>query len=264
MIDSHCHLTYAGNKEGVTPLDLVNEAKRAGVQGMLDIGVVLSDIPKRQTALIEANNVWHTVGIHPCHVGEEGETPEQLIQTLKTSCQHPKIVGIGETGLDKHYPDNPDLNAQIKSFEIHLEMAQELNFPVVIHARDADAECIKVLEASLKKKPFQAVVHCFTGEQYFADWAVEHGLYIGATGVITYKKAVELQAIFKNIPAQNLLIETDSPFLTPVPHRGKPNQPAYVPYVAKYLAELRQESEDSIVQHTTQNFFQLFPKAELR
>lgn len=244
-------------------MDLVQHAKMADVQGMLDIGVLLSDIPKRQKALSQAKNVWHTAGIHPCHVGEEGETEETLIKTLKSACEQQKTVGIGESGLDKHYPNNPPLAAQEASFRTHIAFCQEHNLPLVIHSRDAEAETMNILAESLKKAPLSAVIHCFTASTYMADWAIERGFYLGATGVITYKKSQDSRDIFQKTPLDKILIETDSPYLTPVPHRGKPNQPANIPFIAQQIADLKGISREEVASITTQNFFKLFPKASL-
>ena len=221
MIDSHCHLNHTRN--GLDVQTLVTNAQAAGVEKLLTICTQDSEFGDIYSIVEVHENVYGTYGIHPHHAGEEGITADHIRKALA----HPKIIGIGETGLDYYY-DNAPREAQQESFRLHLEVAQELGVPVVIHNRDSDEDCMKILDEAFKRGPLQAILHCFSSGKALAEYGVEKGLYLSASGIITFKKSVDLRDIFSDVPPENLLIETDAPFLAPTPYRGKENQPAYV------------------------------------
>ncbi|MDD9911804.1 MAG: TatD family hydrolase [Alphaproteobacteria bacterium] len=257
--DSHCHLTYPRD-DGLTPSDLVANAQAENVNTLLTIGTTHRSFAEMHAFTTEQEGVFCTYGIHPHYAGGELE-PQALAQEIRKAAQLTKVVGLGESGLDYHY-DNAPRDKQKESFRVHLELAQELDLPLVIHSRDAEEDTIALLEEALSRGVLQAVIHCFTSKKILADFAIKNGLYLGATGVITFKKSQELRDIFAEVPNNLLLIETDSPYLAPVPYRGKPNQPSYVPYVAECLAEARGQSLQEVAEITSANFLRLFPKVK--
>jgi TatD DNase family protein len=257
LVDSHCHLDYYVEKN-IDLDEIIARATDAGVKYILSIGTIVSDFPKIKNIAEKYDNVFCIPGVHPHHASEEPEvTTEQLIELAN----HPKVVGFGETGLDYFY-DNSPRDIQRKVFRTHIHAAQETGLPISIHTRDADKDSMTILEEEYAKKPFSAVIHCFTSSQELADKALELGFYISASGIITFKKSDELREKIAKIPLDRLLVETDGPFLAPEPFRGKANEPAYVAYVAKKLAEVKEITEEEVCKATTDNFFELFKKAK--
>jgi TatD DNase family protein len=258
LVDSHCHLDFpefAAERDAI-----VARARAAGIGRMLTISTRV----KRQTEIVEIveryPDVFGTVGTHPHHVDEEMDvTAETLIALTK----HPKIVAIGEAGLDYHYDTGPREN-QAKSFREHIDAARKTGLPLVIHSRECDADMAAILREEAGKGPFTAVLHCFTGGRDLAFTAVELGHYVGFTGILTFKNSADLRDIGKALPADRILVETDSPYLAPVPYRGKRCEPAYVVETAKVLADVRGVSADEIARQTTENFFRLFSKVPQR
>jgi TatD DNase family protein len=254
LVDSHCHLDF---------LDLAKEqdavvarARAAGIARMLTISTRV----KSQAQIIEiadrCDDVYGTVGTHPHHVDEELDVDAKA---LIAATKHPKIVAIGEAGLDYHYDTGPREN-QAKSFRQHIAAARETTLPLVIHSRECDADMAAILREETGKGAFTAVLHCYTGGRDLAFTAVELGHYIGFTGILTFKNSAKLREIAKALPSDRILVETDSPYLAPVPYRGKRCEPAYVVETAKVLAEVRGVSFDEIARQTTHNFFRLFSK----
>ena len=254
LIDSHCHLNYKGLVE-----DQANVLERARAQG---VGVMLNIATREsewddvlETALREPN-VWATVGIHP---HEADEHPHVDTAKLVERAAHPRIVGIGETGLDYYY-DHSDRDRQRRSFRAHIAACRETGLPLIVHTRDAEEDTISILRDEMEQGVYGGVIHCFTASGAFADAAMELGFYISLSGIVTFKSAKDLQETAKRLPLDRLLIETDSPFLAPVPHRGKPCEPAFVADTARFLANLRGESVEQLATATSANFSMLFSK----
>jgi TatD DNase family protein len=258
LVDSHCHLDFPDF--GLERDAVVARARAAGVGRMLTISTRV----KRQAQIIEIvekyTDVFGTVGTHPHYVDEEMDVRAAELIAL---AQHPKIVAIGEAGLDYHYDTGPREN-QAKSFREHIAASRDTGLPLVIHSRDCDADMAAILTEEMGQGAFSAVLHCFTGGRDLAFTAVELGLYIGFTGILTFKNSADLREIAKALPADRILVETDSPYLAPVPYRGKRCEPAYVVETAKVLADVRGVTTDEIARQTTENFFRLFSKVPQR
>jgi TatD DNase family protein len=254
LVDSHCHLDFPDFKDGLD--GVVARARDAGIGRM----VTISTRVKRQDDLIAIAerfpDVFCSVGTHPHHADEELDIGAA---ELVARTRHPKVVAIGEAGLDHHY-DNSPRAAQEQGFRAHIAAARETGLPLVIHARDADADVAKILREESGKGPFPAVLHCFTGGRELAFTGIELGLYVSFTGILTFKNSDNLRAIAKDLPADRILVETDSPYLAPGPYRGKRCEPAYVVETARVLAETRGVSPEEIARQTTENFFRLFNK----
>jgi TatD DNase family protein len=256
LIDSHCHLDFpelAADAEGV-----VARATAAGVGAMVTIGTELSRFPGVLAVAERFPNVWCSVGTHPHESGKELVTdPAPLL----AHTGHPKVVGVGETGLDYYYEHSPR-PPQIESFRAHIAAARQSGLPVIVHTRDADDDTILVLEDEMGKGAFTGLIHCFTGTQKLADAALALGLSISVSGIATFKNSSTLRDVIKSVPLERLLVETDAPFLAPVPHRGKTNEPAFVVHTAAMLAEMKGVSAGELAAVTTANFFRLFSKAK--
>ena len=254
LVDSHCHLDFP---DFATELDaVVARAEAAGVGRM----VTISTRVRRHAQLIAIAErfpgVTCSVGTHPHHAHEELDvTAEDLI----ARAQHPKVVAIGEAGLDYHY-DNSPRAAQEQGFRTHIAAARATGLPLVIHAREADDDTARILEEESGKGAFPAVLHCYTGGPDLARRAIALGHYISFTGIVTFKNSGALREIAKAVPADRFLVETDAPYLAPLPYRGKRNEPSYVVEVAKVLAEVRGVTLDELSRQTTENFFKLFAK----
>ena len=254
LIDSHCHLDFP---DFASELDaVVARAKAQGVGRM----VTISTRVKRHGELIAIAerfpDVYCSVGTHPHHAQEE---PDIGTGELVARTRHPKVVAIGEAGLDYHYDHSPR-DLQEKSFRAHIAAARETGLPLVIHAREADADVAQILTEETGKGAFPAVLHCFTGGRDLAMAAIDLGLSISFTGILTFKNSQDLRDIARDLPADRILVETDAPYLAPGPYRGKRNEPAYVVETAKVLAEVRGVSPEEIARQTTENFFRLFSK----
>jgi len=254
LVDSHCHLDFpdfAPERDAV-----VARARAAGV-GRL---VTISTRVKKHAQVIEIAekypDVFCSVGTHPHHAHEELDIDAAALVAI---AQHPKVVAIGEAGLDYHYDIGPR-DAQEQGFRTHIAASRETGLPLVIHAREADADMARILEAETRKGTFPAVLHCFTGTRALAFAAIDLGLYVSFTGILTFKNSGALREIAAALPAERILVETDSPYLAPVPYRGKRAEPAYVLETAKVLAETRGVTLDDIARQTTDNFFRLFSK----
>ncbi len=256
LVDSHCHLDFP---EFAPELDaVVQRAQAAGVGICVSIGTTLAKFPGVRAVAERFDHVWCSVGIHPHEAQVELlETPQPLIDAAR----HPKVVAIGETGLDYYYEHSPRPQ-QIANFRIHIQAARELGLPVIVHTRDADDDTIAVMREEMAAKPFTGLIHCFTGTQRLADASLELGLAISVSGIATFKKSDELRAVLKTVPLDRLLVETDAPFLAPMPHRGKRNEPAFVAHTAAMLATLKEVSAQDLAAATTENFFRLFTKVK--
>ncbi|HET7084361.1 MAG TPA: TatD family hydrolase, partial [Rhizomicrobium sp.] len=244
---------YAGQVDQV-----VARAAAAGVGACLSIGTELKRFAGVRAVAEKFPNVWCSVGIHP-HEAEKELLDDEAALIRETA--HPKVVGIGETGLDYFYEHSPRVPQQ-KNFRSHIAAARQTGLPVIVHTRDADDDTIDILRDEMGKGAFSGLIHCFTGTQKLADVAVGMGLYISVSGIATFKNSQPLRDVIKSVPLERLLVETDAPFLAPVPHRGKTNEPAFVVHTAKMLADLKGVSEDALAEATTANFFRLFSKAK--
>lgn len=254
IVDSHCHLNYKGLAEEQGAV--IQRARDAGVGCMLAINTKLKEYPEIIDIVDRHPDIFGTVGIHPHEAENE---PDVALDALLSRADHPKIVGIGETGLDYFY-DNAPRDMQKVNFRAHIAAARETGLPVIVHTRDADEDCVDIIEDEMKKGTFTGVIHCFTASQFLADSVLKMGFYISISGIATFKNAKELQETVKTIPENRLLVETDAPFLAPVPHRGKTCEPAFVMDTARFVAHLRGVEFDHLRQTTTQNFFSLFNK----
>ena len=256
LVDHHCHLDFP--KLAEQRADVIARARDAGVGIMVTISTRIAE----RDALIEiANsdpNIFCTIGTHPHNADEELDiTAEEIIRLS----DHPKIIGIGEAGLDYYY-DNSPRAAQAEGFLNHIEAARQTGLPLIIHSRDADQDMANILETEMKKGAFSFVLHCFTAGPELAKRALAIGGYISFSGVVTFKNAQELQAICKEIPSDRYLVETDAPFLAPMPMRGKTNEPAFVRHTAEFVAGLRGVDLETVAAETTENFFTLYNKAK--
>ncbi|MDB5682521.1 MAG: hydrolase TatD family protein [Sphingomonas bacterium] len=254
LIDSHCHLNYAGLIEQQAAV--LERARAAGVTAMLNISTREREWDAVIATAEREPDVWATVGIHP---HEADDHPEIDTARLVEAAAHLRVVGIGETGLDYHY-DHSDRERQRVSFRSHVVAARETGLPLIVHTRDAEHDTAEILADEMGKGAYSGVIHCFTASADFAAKALDLGLFISISGIVTFKSARDLQATAATLPADRLLIETDSPFLAPVPHRGKSCEPAFVAETARFLAALRGESYEELAATTARNFLRLFGK----
>ena len=259
LVDSHCHLNYAGLGDDVP--GVLSRARAAGVGGFLAISCRESEWPQVIAIADAHEGVWASVGIHP---HEADEHPDTDAATLIAATAHPRVVAIGETGLDYYY-DKSDRDRQKTSFRSHIMAARATGLPLIVHTRDAEADTLALLKEvpahGLGEGPLTGVIHCFTASQAFAEEALALGFYISLSGIVTFRNARDLQETAKTIPANRLLVETDAPYLAPVPVRGRPCEPAFVAHTARFLADLRGVTEAELAATTTANFHALFAKA---
>jgi len=255
LVDSHCHLNYEGLADR---LDEVLAAARArGVQGFLNISTRQKEWGEVVGAAERFPDVWASIGVHP---HEADAHPDLGAAALVEAAAHPRVIAIGECGLDYYY-DKSDRGAQRERFGAHIEAARQTGLPLVVHTRDAEGDTAEILSREVGKGGVGGVLHCFTGSAALARTALDLGFYISISGIVTFKNARDLQDVAKTIPQDRLLVETDSPFLAPVPHRGQTCEPAFVADTAAFLSDLRDEPLDELAAATTANFFRLFNKA---
>lgn len=255
LVDSHCHLEYKGlveNREAV-----LARARAAGIGAFLNISTRQSEWVQVVGTAAREPDVFASVGIHP----HEADAHQDLGRAaLLEATHHPKVIAIGETGLDYYY-DKSDRDIQKSLFRMHIDVARETQLPLIIHTRDAEDDTHAILDEEMGKGAYPALIHCFTASAGFAEKVLALGLTISLSGIVTFKNAKDLQAIAKNIPDDRLLVETDSPFLAPVPHRGRVCEPGYVADTAAFVAGLRSVDVEHLAAVTTNNFFNLFKKA---
>jgi TatD DNase family protein len=256
LVDSHCHLDYPDLQKDFS--GVMARAKSAGVETMLAIGTKLRDFDAVR-AIAEANdNVFCTVGIHPHEAANERTAADALLALA----DHPKIVGIGETGLDYFYEKSPR-EAQAENFRAHMRAAYASGLPLVVHTRDADADTADLLNWAHRELPGTiGVLHCFTSSLELAQKAIDLGFYISISGIVTFKNAEDLRATVRALPIERLLVETDSPYLAPVPKRGKPCEPSYVLHTAAFVADLKGVGLPELAKTTSDNFYRLFSRAK--
>lgn len=255
LIDSHCHLQYKGLVEDQA--SVLARARAAGVGGFLNISTRRNEWDAVVATAEREKDVWASVGIHPHEADQHADLGAEA---LRAATEHPKVIAIGETGLDYYY-DKSDRQVQRDLFRVHIGVARETRLPLVIHTRDAEEDTLVILEEEKAKGDFPALIHCFTASSEFGRRVLDLGLTISLSGIVTFKNARELQEIAREIPQDRLLVETDSPFLAPVPHRGKPCEPGFVRDTAAFVADLRGVSPEALAEATTRNFFALFAKA---
>lgn len=254
LVDSHCHLDFPDFADELD--QVVDRARQGGIGLMLTINTHVSRFPQVLAVAERFDDVYCTVGIHPHEAGAE---PATDADTLIRLAEHPKVVGFGETGLDYYYDKSPR-DRQRDSFRVHIDAARRTGLPIIIHTRDADDDMAQILSEEMAKGAFPGLVHCFSSGHQLADLAVELGLYISVSGIVTFKKAEALQQVIASVPLDRLLVETDCPYLAPIPYRGKRNEPAYVAHTAAKVAELKGISPEALAAATTANFLSLFSK----
>jgi TatD DNase family protein len=254
LVDSHCHLDFPDFADDVGAL--VERAEAAGIARIVSISTRVRRFDNLLAIVERFPNVYSSIGTHPHQAHEELDV---TVDELVGLAQHPKVVAIGEAGLDYHYDYSPR-DAQETGFRRHIAAARATQLPLVIHARDSDADIGRILEEETRKGAFPAVLHCFTAGRELALRAIDLGLYISFTGILTFKKSEDLRAIAAELPADRILVETDAPYLAPGKFRGKRNEPSYVTETAKALATARGVTFEQIARQTTDNFFRLFSK----
>ena len=256
LVDSHCHLNYEGLADRQE--EVLAAARARGVQGFLNISTRQKEWGDVVGAAERHPDVWASIGVHP---HEADAHPDLGAAALIEAAAHPRVIAIGECGLDYYY-DKSDRGAQRERFQAHIDAARETGLPLVVHTREAEADTAEILTKAVEQGGVTGVLHCFTGSADLARIGLDLGFLVSLSGIVTFKNASELQDIAKWLPLDRMLVETDSPFLAPVPHRGKPCEPAFVADTAAFVAELRGEEPDALADATTANFFKLFAKAE--
>ena len=256
LVDSHCHLNFPD----FTPdLDaVIGRAREAGVGVMQTICTKMHEFDSILAIAEKHPDIYCSVGVHP---HEAGEAEMVTVAELVEKTRHPKVIGLGETGLDFYYEHSPR-KEQEESFRRHIAAAQETDIPIIVHTRDADDDTIRIMRDEMAKSPYRGLIHCFTSTQYLADAALEMGFYISISGIVSFKSAQALRDSVSTVPLERLLVETDAPFLAPIPYRGKRNEPAYVARTNEIVAELKGVDTETCARATTNNFFTLFTKAK--
>jgi TatD DNase family protein len=255
LIDSHCHLEYKGlveDQQGV-----LARAREAGISGFLNISTRQREWDQVIATAARESDVWASVGIHPHEADGHADLGEAA---LIAASQHPKVIAIGETGLDYYY-EHSQRETQQALFRTHIAVARSTGLPLIVHTRDAEEDTAAILADEMGKGAFPALIHCFTASADFAARMIDLGLTISLSGIVTFKNAKDLQAIAVELPEDRLLVETDAPFLAPVPHRGAVCEPAFTADTARFVAGLRGTSAEALTEATTRNFFRLFTKA---
>jgi TatD DNase family protein len=255
LIDSHCHLNYDGLVERQD--EVLDNARERGVRGFLNISTRKREWGDVIAVADRQSDVWARVGVHP---HEADAHPDLGAKALSDAASHPRVIAIGECGLDYYY-DRSDRHAQRDRFEAHIEAARQTGLPLVVHTRDAEEDTAEILSAAVREGGVTGVLHCFTGSADLARKGLDLGFFVSLSGIVTFKNAADLQETAKWLPADQMLVETDAPFLAPVPHRGQKCEPAFVADTAAFVAALRGEEPEQLAETTTANFFKLFKKA---
>jgi TatD DNase family protein len=256
LIDSHCHLDFPDFASEIDAV--VDRARMAGVGTMLTICTRLRAFDGVRAVAERFDNVWCSVGVHPHEAKEE---PLDEAGALVERTHHPKVVGIGEAGLDYYYEHSPR-DDQIRNFRAHIEAARATGLPLIVHARDADDDMGAILSEEMEKGRFTGLLHCFSSTRKLAETALSLGMFISISGIVTFKKSDELRAIVADVPLERLLVETDAPYLAPMPYRGKRNEPAFVVHTANAVAAIKGVEPQRLAEATSDNFFRLFGKAK--
>ena len=251
MIDSHCHLDHEPLLSDLS--NVIKRSKKVGIEKLLTISTSFESFNRIKEIIQIDEMIYGTIGIHPHESSKDIITSSEIIKNLK---ENEKIIGIGETGLDFYY-NNSKIEKQISSFKEHIEASIETNKPLIVHSRDAEKETFDILN-EYKNEKLKILMHCFTGSREFSKKLLTLDSYFSASGIITFKNSIDLQDTFKSLPLDKILIETDSPFLAPVPKRGKKNEPSFIEFTATKLAEIRNISKEDLINKTTDNFNKLF------
>lgn len=255
FVDSHCHLNYKGLVE--QQVDVLARARESGVSAMLNISTRECEWDDVIGLAEQESDVWASVGIHPHEADQHvGMDCAKLVE----KSAHPRVVAIGETGLDYYY-DKSERAQQCTGFREHIKASRETGLPIIIHTRDAEADTAAILTEEMREGAFTGVIHCFTASAEFARIALDLGMYISLSGIVTFKNAQDLQDVAKWLPEDRLLVETDAPFLAPIPHRGRTGEPAFVADTARFVSQLRGVAPEILAQQTSDNFYNLFSKA---
>lgn len=257
LIDSHCHLEYKGLVEDQDAV--LDRARAAGVGGFLSISTRQREWVQVVATTERHDDIWASVGIHPHEADGHADLGEAA---LLAAAEHPRVIAIGETGLDYYY-DHSDRAMQQALFRRHIAVSRQTGLPLIIHTRDAEADTAAILTEEMEQGAFPALIHCFTASAEFGAKMLDLGLTISISGIVTFKNAKDLQAVAAQVPEDRLLVETDAPFLAPVPHRGKVCEPSFVADTARFVADLRGTSAEALAEVTTANFLKLFSKARL-
>jgi TatD DNase family protein len=255
LIDSHCHLEYKGLVEDQQAV--LARARQAGVGGFLSISTRQREWNQVIATAERESDVWASVGIHPHEADGHADMGEAA---LLEAAAHPRVIAIGETGLDYYY-DHSDRETQKALFRRHISVARETGLPLIVHTRDAENDTYAIMAEEMEQGAYPALIHCFTASQDFARKVLELGLTISLSGIVTFKNAKDLQAIAAELPEDRILVETDAPFLAPVPHRGQICEPAFTADTARFVSALRDTTPEALAEATTRNFFKLFGKA---
>ena len=251
MIDSHCHLDHEQINSDLS--NVIKRSKDVGIEKLLTISTSFESFKKIKDIITEDEIIFGTIGIHPHETDNNEISVDEIVKNFGES---PKIIGIGETGLDFYY-NNSDKEKQIKSFKKHIEASIKTNSPLIIHSRNAEDETFEILNQYHDKK-LKILMHCFTGSKNFAERLLKLNAFFSASGIITFKNSLDLQETFKSLPLDKILIETDSPYLAPVPNRGKKNEPSFLSFTAQKLADIKDLTKQEITKITTTNFNKLF------
>ncbi len=251
MIDSHCHLDHEPLLSDLA--NVIKRSKEAGIEKLLTISTSLESFNRIKKIVNKDDMIYGTIGVHPHEANDKSIGCEEIISNFNNNS---KIIGIGETGLDFYY-DNSDRDKQISSFIEHIKAAIKTNSPLIIHSRNAEDDTFEILNEYKNQNP-KILMHCFTGSKQFADKLLTLNAFFSASGIITFKNSFDLQQTFKSLPLDKILIETDSPFLAPVPNRGKKNEPSFISFTAQKLAEIKNITKSELVKLTTNNFNELF------
>jgi TatD DNase family protein len=257
LVDSHCHLNFPDFKDDIEAV--IARAREVGVGVMQTICTELEEFEEVAAIAQMYEGIYCSIGVHP---NESGEKKRADLNDLLSRTSHPKVIGVGETGLDYHY-ETSGREIQQESFRVHIKAARESGLPLIVHTREADKDTINILAEEMNKGVFKGLIHCFTSTKYLAEKAIEMGMYVSLSGIISFKNAEDIRNTVKGLPLERLLVETDAPFLAPLPHRGKRNEPSYVAHTNRKLAEIKGISEEESARITTENFFRLFDKAKM-
>ena len=253
ITDSHCHLDYPKLYDQLD--DIVKRAEYNQVKYLLTICTTLESFERIKLIITKYKNIYGTFGIHPHESEKYPQVDSKFILNIKN--KHNKIIGIGETGLDFYY-NYSEKEIQKKSFIEHISAASQLNIPIIVHSRNAEVDTYEILKSESKNSNLKVLIHCFTGSRDFAKKLIDLNFYISVSGIITFKKSTELADTVSSIPMENLLVETDSPYLAPLPYRGKDNEPSYIIHTVEKLSQIKKLPNESIVINTTNNFMKLF------
>jgi len=253
ITDSHCHLDYPNIYNQLDAV--IKRAEYNQVKYLLTICTTLESFEKIKVIVTKYKNIYGTFGIHPHETEKNTQVDTKFILNIKN--KYSKIIGIGETGLDFYY-NHSDKKIQKRSFIEHISAASQLNVPIIVHSRNSEIDTYEILKSESKNSNLKVLMHCFTGSKEFAKKLIDLNFYISISGIITFKKSIELANIVSSIPIENLLIETDSPYLAPSPHRGKDNEPSYIIHTLEKLSQIKNLSKESVMTYTTSNFMKLF------